>query len=124
MSGALAWGLGLFVVGIVAQRLAELAWSARTAASLAARGAIEHGAPHFPLMVVLHTLFPVCLVAEVLWLEARPGPLWPLWLCSSFNWRRMDVLNSRKCSYPQLSPRKTCGWWNGQLPIFHQGNLY
>jgi methyltransferase len=38
------------------------------------------GRAHFPLFVVLHTLFPVALAAEVLALGARPGSLWPLWL--------------------------------------------
>ena len=28
----------------------------------------------------MHTLFPLSLLGEVLWLGARPGPGWPLWL--------------------------------------------
>ena len=39
---------------IVAQRLAELAYSARNGRRLRARGAIEAGAGHYPLIVALH----------------------------------------------------------------------
>ena len=35
---------------------------------------------HFPLLVALHTLYPLALIAEVVVLGARPGPAWPLWL--------------------------------------------
>jgi methyltransferase len=61
------------------QRLWELGLSKRHAEALRARGAIEHGSGHFPLFVVLHTLLLVGMVAEVAWLGARPGALWPLW---------------------------------------------
>ena len=72
--------LVLFLVVLAVQRLAELLWSARNERRLAARGGREQGARHFPLLVLVHVLFPVLLVAEVLSLGARPGPLWPLWL--------------------------------------------
>jgi methyltransferase len=72
--------LVLFLVVLAVQRLAELLWSARNERRLAARGGREQGAGHFPLLVLVHVLFPVLLVAEVLSLGARPGPLWPLWL--------------------------------------------
>ncbi len=72
--------LGVFLVVLAAQRAGELALSARNARVLRGRGAREHGAGHFPLIVLVHVLFPVCLVAEVVALGARPGALWPLWL--------------------------------------------
>ncbi len=86
MSGAampgpvLASGLALFLGVVAVQRIAELALSARNAKRLKARGAREYGAGHFPLLVLVHALFPVSLAAEVFWLGARPGRLWPLWL--------------------------------------------
>jgi methyltransferase len=72
--------LGLFLAVIVLQRLAELALSARNARRAKARGAREYGAGHFPLLVLIHTLYPLSLAAEVLWLGTRPSGLWPLWL--------------------------------------------
>ena len=76
-----AHALLIIVLGvIVLQRAGELVLSARNAARLRQRGAREHGASHFPLLVLVHTLFPLGLAAEVLHGGARPGPLWPLWL--------------------------------------------
>jgi len=59
------------VVLVAAQRLGELAVSRRNEAELRARGAVEVGAGHYPVMVALHTLFLVSCVAEV-WLLRRP----------------------------------------------------
>jgi len=73
-------GLALFLVLLAAQRASELALSARHERGLRPRGAIEHGAAHFPILVALHVLFPVMLVAEVLALAARPPASWPAWL--------------------------------------------
>lgn len=43
------------VVGLVAlQRLGELAWARRNERRLKAEGAVEHGAAHYPLFVILH----------------------------------------------------------------------
>ncbi len=78
-SPGLSWALAGFLLMVVAQRAAELALSARHARRVRARGAREHGRGHFPLLVLVHVLFPSSLAAEVLWLGARPGPLWPLW---------------------------------------------
>lgn len=72
--------LAVYVVVLAVQRVAELVHSAHNERRLRARGAIEHGAGHFPWIVALHALYPVLLAAEVLALGARPGPAWPLWL--------------------------------------------
>lgn len=69
-----------FLVVLAVQRGAELVLSARHAKRLEARGAAEHGARHFPLLVFLHALFPIALTAEVLAFSVRPGPLWPAFL--------------------------------------------
>ena len=42
------------VLFIAVQRLAELAWAARNARLLRAAGAVEVGAAHYPLFVLLH----------------------------------------------------------------------
>lgn len=75
----IAAALGAFVLVIAIERLAELRLSARHARRLEARGGIEYGREHFPAFVVLHTLFPIALIAEVWFLGARPGVLWPMW---------------------------------------------
>lgn len=79
MSAATA-GLVTFLAALAIQRVSELALSARGAKRLLARGAREHGRGHFPLLVLVHVLFPLALVAEFAWLGARPWASWPLWL--------------------------------------------
>jgi methyltransferase len=68
------WYLGL-ILFIVAERLAELAISARHARRLRARGGIEHGASHYPAMVALHASFLAAAPAEV-WIADRPFLPW------------------------------------------------
>ncbi len=74
------WELALFLVVLAAQRVGELVLSAGNTKRLVARGAREYGSGHFPLLVLVHVLFPLCLTAEVVALGARPGRLWALWL--------------------------------------------
>lgn len=76
---AKAWVL-VFLVLLVAQRLGELALSASHERRLRELGGREHARGHFPLLVAVHVLFPLCLLAEVFVLGARPGPAAPLWL--------------------------------------------
>jgi methyltransferase len=71
--------LAAYFVVVGVQRAVELGLSRRNLRRLAARGAREYGARHFPMFVALHALYPVALVAEVAG-GARPGPAWPLWL--------------------------------------------
>lgn len=80
MSEVPGWALGTFLTLLIAQRLSELVISKRNARGLLARGAREFGAGHYPWLVLVHVLYPLLLAGEVLWLGARPGPLWPLWL--------------------------------------------
>ena len=72
--------LGVFVGLIVIQRLTELGLSARHARRLRRHGAHEYGAAHMPLLVLVHVLYPLALIGEVLWLGALPDDAWPLWL--------------------------------------------
>jgi methyltransferase len=72
--------LALFLTIFAAQRAGELVISARNGRRLLARGAREHGRGHYPALILLHTLFPLALAAEVVALDARPGRLAPLWL--------------------------------------------
>jgi len=53
------------LVGLVGlERLAELVVSKRNAAWALARGGVEHGQGHYPVMVVLHTGFLVAMLVE------------------------------------------------------------
>ena len=72
-------GVVVFAAALVVQRLVELRISARHATLLRARGAVEHGRGHYPLLVLVHTLLPLGMIAEAWFLDARPGALWPLW---------------------------------------------
>lgn len=60
---------------VVAQRLAELIWSARNTRRLLARGAQEIGARHYPLFILLHGSW---LVAMAMTIPAETPPHWPL----------------------------------------------
>jgi methyltransferase len=80
VSALAPWGpLGAYLGVLALQRAGELLLSARNLARLRARGAVEHGAGHFPLFVLLHGGYPVALALEG-FAGARPGPAWPAWL--------------------------------------------
>lgn len=55
----------LLVLLVAVQRLAELRVSRRNERRLRARGAVEAGAGHYPVMVGLHAAFLVACVVEV-----------------------------------------------------------
>ena len=66
----------VFIGLLYGQRLAELIVSRRHARRAFALGGVEHGRAHYPVMVVVHGLFPLACVLEVLLLERRvPGAL-------------------------------------------------
>ena len=65
--------LGVGFVSI--QRLLELALSRRNERLLRARGAVERGGDHYPLMVVLHVLWLLSTLVEGL----LRGPSLPAW---------------------------------------------
>lgn len=67
----------LWAVGLVAlQRLFELLHAARNTRRLRAAGAVEHGAAHYPLFVLLHGSWLASLPLLVPW--DRPGDPWLL----------------------------------------------
>jgi methyltransferase len=68
------WGL------VLLERFGELFLSKRNADAAFAAGGIEAGKAHWPAMVVLHALFPVACIAEVLVL-GRPMLPWLAALC-------------------------------------------
>lgn len=62
-----------FLVLLCAERGVELAVSRRNVRRALAAGAVESGRGHYPVMVAVHALFPVCCAAEVVGL-GRPFP--------------------------------------------------
>jgi methyltransferase len=68
--------LGLVLILVALQRLGELVYAARNTRALLARGAVEHGRRHYPLIVLLHAAWLISLVAFVPW---RTPPNW-YWL--------------------------------------------
>jgi len=70
--------LSIIVLALVTlQRLGELALAARNTARLKARGAVEVGAAHYPLVVLLHAAWLIGL-----WLIARDRPVSLAWLAA------------------------------------------
>jgi methyltransferase len=64
---------------VVVQRLGELVLAQRNTKALMARGAVEIGAAHYPLIVALHTLW----LLSIVWFLPHPPPItW--WLVGVF----------------------------------------
>jgi len=67
-----AWAVLAF---LTAQRLLELVYAQKNTRALLARGAMEYGREHYPLMVAIHAGF-----LAALWFSTAPDApmLWPL----------------------------------------------
>jgi methyltransferase len=66
--------VALVVALVAAERLAELLHAARNTRALRARGAIELGTRHYPLIVALHMSW---LVAILVFAPSDAPPAWP-----------------------------------------------
>ena len=99
-------GLALYLLVLALQRGIELWHSARNERRLAAVGAVLHGDRHYPWIVLLHVIYPVGLILEVVRLGARPGHAWPLWLAV---WLLAQAL--RYWSVASLGERWTARIW-------------
>jgi methyltransferase len=64
----------LILLLVTLQRLSELVIARRNTAGLVARGAVEHGASHYPVMVLLHATW----LAGLWWLGWNAPVLWPV----------------------------------------------
>ncbi|SDL88564.1 isoprenylcysteine carboxyl methyltransferase family protein [Paracoccus chinensis] len=63
----------LFIAFLVLERLAELVIARRNTRRLLARGAVEHGAAHYPLIVALHTAWLVSIAVFGWGQPVQPG---------------------------------------------------
>ena len=69
-------GEGAWLVAfLAAQRLAELVFARSNTARLRAKGAVEFGAAHYPLMIALHASWLIGL-----WVFGHDRPIVQLWL--------------------------------------------
>ena len=78
MNGILAFTALVALVGL--ERLAELVVSRRNAAWSLARGGVEHGRGHYPVMVALHSGFLIAMLVEA-WVrrpEVPPALAWSM----------------------------------------------
>ena len=66
------------VVLVAAQRLFELVIARRNERRARARGAVERGRGHYPLIVALHTLWLVSTLVEGLLRGPDPPAYWPV----------------------------------------------
>ncbi len=112
MTGILAFTVLVALVGL--ERVAELVVSTRNAAWSFARGGVEYGRGHYPVMVALHSGFLVAMLVEA-WLRRPdvPGVLaWSMlalvlasqalrWWCIGTLGRRW---NTRVIVVPGLAP--------------------
>ena len=112
MTGLVAFTVLVALVGL--ERLAELVVSKRNAAWSFARGGVESGRGHYPVMVLLHTGFLVAMLVEA-WLrrpDVAPVLAWSMlalvvgsqalrWWCIATLGRRW---NTRVIIVPGLAP--------------------
>ena len=112
MTGIAAFTVLVALVAL--ERLAELVVSRRNAAWSLARGAVEHGRGHYPVMVLLHCGFLVAMLVEA-WVrrpEVPPALAWSMllvvlltqalrWWCIATLGRRW---NTRVIIVPGLPP--------------------
>jgi methyltransferase len=68
----------LLIAAVALERLGELVISRRHEKALRARGAVEAGAGHYPVMVAIHAALLLAAPAEV-WLLDRPFLPWLGW---------------------------------------------
>ncbi|MGI2328726.1 isoprenylcysteine carboxyl methyltransferase family protein [Planococcus sp. YIM B11945] len=61
---------------VILQRLLEVLYAKSNERYMKAQGAIEAGASHYKWIVLLHVLFFISLLAEVLYLDGAKGPFW------------------------------------------------
>ena len=70
-------GLAIYLSALLLLRAYELTLSRRHVRALRARGAVESGRRHLPLLIAVHVLHPILLVAEIRFGGARPPAWWP-----------------------------------------------
>lgn len=70
----------LFFILIVIQRLIELVIAKRNERFMKEKGALEFGKSHYPVIVIIHSMFFISFLIEVVYFEKDLSPIWPLLL--------------------------------------------
>jgi len=115
VNGLVAFAALVALVGV--ERLAELVVSTRNAAWSLARGGVEYGRGHYPVMVALHSGFLVAMLAEA-WVRRPEVPPWLAWsmlavviAAQALRWWCIATLghrwNTRVIVVPGLAPVTT-----------------
>ncbi len=65
---------------LVIQRLAELKLAAKNEKIMKNKGAIEYGEKHYKILVLMHILFFISFMSEVMLLDKKISPYWPILL--------------------------------------------
>ncbi|MEC0831166.1 hypothetical protein P8917_22250, partial [Bacillus atrophaeus] len=66
----------LFILILAVQRIAEIIVAKQNEQKVKKQGAIEYGEGHYPYIVLMHVLFFVSLICEVLLLHKEPSSWW------------------------------------------------
>ncbi|MEI1421802.1 isoprenylcysteine carboxyl methyltransferase family protein [Bacillus cabrialesii] len=66
----------LLIVILIAQRAAEMAVARQNEQKVKQQGAIEFGESHYPYIIIMHILFFLSLIAEVLLMNKQPSSWW------------------------------------------------
>lgn len=70
----------IFISLIITQRVSELLIAKRNERWMKQQGAVEFGQSHYPFIVIVHSLFIVCYILEVVLLNKELSPRWPNFL--------------------------------------------
>ncbi|KAF1679885.1 isoprenylcysteine carboxyl methyltransferase family protein [Bacillus sp. SKDU12] len=66
----------LLIAILIAQRAAEMAVARQNEQKVKQQGAMEFGESHYPYMIIMHILFFLSLMAEVLLMNKQPSSWW------------------------------------------------
>lgn len=75
----MSWAAFVILLCVALQRLGELVLDKRNTSALLREGGVEHGAGHYPLFIVLHSGWLICLFAWALWFDTQVN--WALFGC-------------------------------------------
>ncbi|MEC1548673.1 isoprenylcysteine carboxyl methyltransferase family protein [Bacillus rugosus] len=64
------------IVILITQRVAEMAVARQNEQKVKKQGAIEFGESHYPYIIIMHILFFLSLIAEVLLMNKQPSSWW------------------------------------------------
>lgn len=70
----------IFLSIIILQRLFELIVARRNEKWMKEQGAVEYGQEHYPIMVMMHSLFFAAFCMEVIVFKKHISPVWPMLL--------------------------------------------